>query len=125
MHKPLLILKNTEERTAQRKAESQACKTGIPHVVRNAFENRYGVSLEDVRIHYNSSKPAELNADAYTQNNHVYIGPGQEKHLNHELGHVIQQKSGRIPATQIINGQPVNDDPRLERDADIIGSLSG
>jgi hypothetical protein len=47
--------------------------------------------LDGVRVEYNSDKPAQLGAKAYTQGSRVYIAPGQEKHLGHELGHVIQQ----------------------------------
>ena len=76
-----------------------------------------GGVFDDVIIEYNSKKPAQIQALAYTQGNHVYIGPGQEKHLPHELGHVIQQKQGIVHPTAIINGMPLNDDPVLEKDA--------
>lgn len=46
---------------------------------------------------------------AYTQIPQVHIGPGQERHLRHELGHVVQQKQGIVRPTTWINGLPVND----------------
>ena len=76
------------------------------------------MSFADVRVHYNSSKPGEVGALAYTQGSQIYVGPGQEQHLPHELGHVVQQKEGRVRATTIVNGYQVNDDPVLEREAD-------
>ena len=92
-------------------------RTGIPAHIKNIAEQRSGLSFDDVRVHYNSSKPAQLQALAYTQGNEVYIGPGQEKHLMHELGHVVQQKQGRVRANKTIRGMPLNDEARLEREA--------
>lgn len=93
-------------------------RTGIPLTLRNQFEAASGLSFEDVRIHYHSHKPERLQALAYTQGNHVYIAPGQEKHLRHELGHVVQQKRGLVRTTAWINGLPVNDDRGLEQQAE-------
>lgn len=92
--------------------------TGIPGAVQAKFETASRLSFEDVRVHYNSPRPAQLGAYAYTQGSQVYIGPGQERHLEHELGHVIQQKQGIVKADGYINGVPVNRDPGLERAAD-------
>lgn len=93
-------------------------KTGIPDTMKTRFENLSGFSFDDVRVHYNSDKPAQLQALAYTQGNQVYVAPGQEKHLGHELGHVVQQKQGRVYPTITQNGLPVNDDAALEAEAD-------
>ncbi len=82
------------EKTVQKKEPEKTAaspnKTGIPDGVKTRFENLSGFSFDDVRVHYNSSKPAHLSALAYTQGNEVHIAPGQERHLNHELGHVVQ-----------------------------------
>ena len=103
---------------------SKGNMTGIPTSMKNYYETASGLSFDDVRIHYNSGRPAQLWALAYTQGNHVYIGPGQEQHLPHELGHVIQQKTGRVPVTGYINGLPLNDSPALEQQADAISSMT-
>lgn len=95
-------------------------KTGIPHKMKANFENSSGFSFNDVRVHYNSEKPAQLRAHAYTQGNEVYVAPGQEKHLPHELGHVVQQKSDTVKPTGEIGGLPLNDDEEMENDADSI-----
>lgn len=74
-------------------AESSIVKsnnTGIPAEMKERAETASGLSFDDVRVHYNSGKPSQLNALAYTQGNQVYIAPGQEQHLGHELGHVVQ-----------------------------------
>ena len=92
--------------------------TGIPTQMKLDFEQRSGLSFDDVRVHYNSDKPRRIGALAYTQIPPVHIGPGQEEHLRHELGHVVQQKQGIVRPTTWINGLPVNDSPGLERAAD-------
>lgn len=104
-------------------ARQTADQTGIPTQMRREFEERSGLSFEDVRIHYNSDKPGRVGALAYTQGTDVYMGPGQSRHLRHELGHVIQQKLGRVPQTGRVGGLPLNDSPRLEQEADAGGGI--
>lgn len=97
-------------------------KTGIPRGIQRGFEQSSGFSFGDVRVHYHSQKPAQLRAHAYTQGNEVYIAPGQEKHLPHELGHVVQQKRGGVKPTGEIGGTALNDDPAMESGADRIAA---
>ncbi len=78
--------------------------------------------MDDVTIHYNSKKPSQVQALAYTQKNDVYLGAGQENHLGHELWHVVQQKQGRVMPTTQVNGFQVNDNPALEHEADLYGA---
>lgn len=61
-------------------------RIGIPAQLKERMEQHTRLSFDDVRLHYNSDKPAKLGAFAYTQGNQVEIGPGQERHLPHELG---------------------------------------
>ncbi|MDE6433956.1 MAG: DUF4157 domain-containing protein [Lachnospiraceae bacterium] len=93
-------------------------RTGIPDDLLQRAEEKAGMSFEDVRVHYNSAKPMEVGARAFTQGNHIYIGAGNEDCLKHELGHIPQQEMGRVPVTTTIGGYAVNDDPVLEREAD-------
>lgn len=97
--------------------------TGIPTQMKLDFERRSGLSFDDVRVHYNSDKPAQLQALAYTQGTQVYVGPGQERYLPHELGHVIQQKAGVVRPTKIQNGSRINDSLKLEKMADQITAI--
>lgn len=99
-------------------SDEQNNQTNIPALLKKQIEKQSGLSFNDVRVHYNSSKPAVFQALAYTQGNQVYIGPGQEKHLMHELGHVVQQKRGLVRPTNYINNTAFNTDPKLEQDAD-------
>ncbi len=109
-------LTKNEERIVRKNLPQN--RTGIPVRLKERFERGSGFSLEDVRVHYRSDEPAKLGALAYTQGSHVYLGTGQERFLSHELGHVIQQKRGNVPPRGSINGAGINDDPRLEREAD-------
>lgn len=108
-----------KEKTEKKRAAAN--RTNIPTHIKNRVESAANVSLDDVSVHYNSSWPERYGALAYTQGNQVHIGPGQERHLPHELGHVVQQKLGRVSATKVENGYALNDDPVLERQADRIG----
>lgn len=102
----------------QSKRESKQNLTGIPMQMKEDFEQRSGLSFDDVRVHYASDRPARFGALAYTQGNQVYIGPGQEKHLSHELSHVVQQKLNMVRPNGTVNGEPLNDDSALEQAAD-------
>jgi hypothetical protein len=116
-------LMSARMQTAQAPIQKQANKTGMPDQLKSGLEGSSGFDLSDVRVHYNSSKPAQLAAHAYAQGNDIHIGPGQEKHLPHEGWHVIQQKQGRVkPTMQAETGAFVNDDVGLEREADVMGS---
>lgn len=77
--------------------------------------------LSGVQVHYNSSLPSKVDAEAYTQGDHIYLAAGQERHLAHELGHVVQQRRGHVPTTERIGGLSANTDPALEREADVLG----
>jgi len=112
----MVAVHENKEHIVLKEARSKA--TGIPDYLKNHAEKRSGVSLDDVRVHYGSSKPAQVNALAYTRGSHIYIAPGQERHLKHELGHVIQQKTMNVRPTRKINGMWINDDEKLERQAD-------
>lgn len=50
--------------------------TGLPDQLKSGVENLSGVSLDDVKVHRNSDKPAQLNAHAYAQGTDIHLGPG-------------------------------------------------
>ncbi len=112
-------LAREEEEPLQQKPNN----TGLPDNLKSGVENLSGYSMDDVKVHYNSSQPATLQAHAYAQGTDIHIAPGQEKHLPHEVWHVVQQKQGRVKPTMQMKGTvPVNDDVGLEKEADIIGN---
>ena len=97
--------------------------SGLPDSLKSGVENLSGLSMDDVKVHYNSDKPAQLNAHAYAQGTDIHLASGQEKHLPHEAWHVVQQKQGRVQPTTMMKAKvPVNDDQGLEKEADVMGA---
>lgn len=114
---------NARAETVQRKPTRS---DGLPDPLRANMEAMSGIALDDVRVHRNSDKPAQMQAHAYAQGTDIHLGPGQEKHLPHEAWHVVQQKQGRVRATwQMADGTQVNNSSTLEREADIMGAGAG
>lgn len=108
--------------STQQSAPPPPNQTGMPDQLKTGLESLSGYSMDDVRVHYNSSKPAEVGALAYAQGNQIHLGPGQERHLPHEAWHVVQQKQGRVkPTMQMRGAVNINDDVGLEREADVMG----
>jgi len=109
--------------TVQKKEDKSENKTGLPDNLKSGIESLSGVDISDVKVNYNSNKPAQLNAHAYAQGTDIHVAPGQEKHLAHEAWHTVQQKQGRVqPTTQMKESVPVNDDAGLENEADVMGA---
>ncbi len=100
-------------------------KTGLPDNLKSGIESLSGMSMDHVKVHYNSAKPAQLAAHAYAQGADIHVGPGQEKHVPHEAWHVVQQAQGRVkPTTQFKQEVPLNDEVGLENEADLMGAKS-
>ena len=97
-------------------------QTGLPDSLKSGVESLSGFSLDDVRVYYNSPKPMNLNALAYTQGTDIHVAPGQERHLPHEAWHVVQQKQGRVQATMQMKNAQINDDAGLEQEATQMGA---
>lgn len=103
----------------QQQQKQEGNKTGIPDNLKASIEYMSGFSLNHVRVHYNSEKPAQIGALAYTDGNNIYIAPGQEQSLSHELWHIVQQMKGDVKEkTQFGGGMPGNQDKKLEDNAD-------
>ncbi|MFN3240603.1 MAG: DUF4157 domain-containing protein [Planctomycetota bacterium] len=96
--------------------------TGLGRGLRQGLEELSGLDLGHVRVHRNSTLPSSLQASAVAQGNRIHLAPGAESHLPHEGWHVVQQLQGRVPRTSSVGGTPINDDPRLEREADVYGT---
>jgi hypothetical protein len=103
--------------------EEKPNNTGLPDQLKSGIESLSGISMDHVKVHHNSDKPAQLQAHAYAQGNEIHLGAGQERHLPHEAWHVVQQAQGRVkPTMQMKAGVPVNDDEGLEAEADVMGA---
>lgn len=102
-------------------SEPAPARTALPETLRAGMQALSGVNLTQVQVHYNSSKPAQLQAHAYAQGNDIHLAPGQERYLPHEAWHLVQQRQGRVKATAEAGGVAINDNPGLEREADQMG----
>lgn len=102
--------------------QKKANNTGLPDRLKEGIESLSGLDMSDVRVHRNSSKPAALQAFAYTQGTDIHVAPGQERHLPHEAWHAAQQKQGRVRPTGKVDGTPMNDSTALESEAGVMGA---
>lgn len=113
------------QQTAQleQPAASKPNHTGLPDNLKTGIESLSGMSMDNVRVHYNSAKPTQLNALAYAQGTDIHVASGQERHLPHEAWHVVQQAQGSVrPTMQMKESVSVNDDKGLEREAHVMGA---
>ncbi|MEG3928236.1 DUF4157 domain-containing protein, partial [Microcoleus sp. D3_18a_C4] len=100
----------------------------MPEPVQQKMEGAFGADFSGVRIHEGPQAKA-INAIAYTQGENIHFQPGKyqpdtqsgQELLGHELTHVVQQKAGRVTVPQG-KGSPINADPGLESEADILGA---
>lgn len=101
----------------------------MPSDVRVKMEESLGADFSAVRIH-EGPEAAAMGALAYTQGTDIHFAPGQyqpssqagQELLGHELTHVVQQSQGRVNTTRQAKGVAINDDPGLEREADVLGA---
>jgi len=121
---PLMLKKSNDNGIAFDKdiVQKRENNTGLPDNLKSGIESLSGYSMDDVKVHYNSSKPTQLNAHAFAQGTDIHVASGQEKHLAHEAWHVVQQKQGRVQTNRQMKGNVnINDDVGLEREADVMG----
>jgi hypothetical protein len=95
--------------------------SGLGEELQAGIESLSGQSMDDVKVHYNSPRPAQLQAHAFAQGNDIHLATGQERHLPHEAWHVVQQKQGRVKPTTQMKSTYINDDTALETEADRMG----
>lgn len=106
-----------------RGARSPRDETGIPAELRRGVESLSGESLADVRVQYSSPLPRRYGAVGLAQGSEVHLESGHERHLPHELWHVVQQKQGRVRPSGD-GASLVNSAPQLEREADRMGAMA-
>ncbi len=101
---------------------------GISEGVLQKMENSFGEDFSDVKLFTNSQSAQDLEALAYTQGNEIHFAPGEDPYSNkgqeilgHELSHVIQQREDRVETTHQEQGQNINNNDHLEKEADTQG----
>lgn len=119
----LQVTDNNYDEQQQQSIQKRENNTGLPDNLKSGIENLSGYSMDDVKVHYNSDKPAKLLAHAYAQGTDIHMGSGQEKHLPHEAWHVVQQKRGKVkPSTQLKGKVAINEDSGHEAEANKMGA---
>lgn len=96
--------------------------------LRTQMEKSFRTDLSGIRLHEDPSADA-MDSLAYTRGADIYVAPGHyqphsgsgKRLLAHEIVHVIQQRAGRVPSPDAVEGVPVNEDHNLEREADRLG----
>ncbi|MEM4989792.1 DUF4157 domain-containing protein [Collimonas sp. H4R21] len=106
----------------QRGEAAAVSRSGLPDDLKAGIEGLSGLALDQVKVHYNSARPAQLQAHAYAQGSDIHLAPGQERRLPHEAWHLVQQAQGRVAASMQDKGVALNDDCRLEQEADVMGA---
>lgn len=106
---------------AARSGGSSRAARGLPEDLKTGIESLSGLSMDGVSVHYNSPKPAQVDALAFAAGSEIHMGPGSEEHLPHEAWHLVQQRQGRVAPSMNIGGMGVNTDVSLEREADVMG----
>ncbi|MBL8788674.1 MAG: DUF4157 domain-containing protein, partial [Deltaproteobacteria bacterium] len=101
----------------------------IPDQVRGRFEQAFGQSFSDVRIHRGSAQATGIGASAFARGTDIHFAPGRFDPdsssglavLGHELTHIVQQRAGRVAIPQG-KGTHVNVERNLESEADLLGA---
>jgi hypothetical protein len=92
--------------------------TSLPEKLKISFELLSRLSLDDVRVHYNSD-------ESYTKGKDIYLAHERgEECLAHEVWHVVQQMRGQVKPTIELGGEKRNNDRNLEKEADMMGKLA-
>jgi Domain of unknown function (DUF4157) len=110
------------EKKNDRPVQRQTNRTGLPNRLKNGIERLSGHDMSHVNVNYNSAKPAQLQAAAYTKGSDIHVARGQQKHLAHEAWHVVQQMENRVKPTMQFGGERINDNKGLEKEADVMGA---
>lgn len=113
----------TKDAIQKKQSENMAAQQNQNSVSDGISAQHYrlsGIAFGDAGVYYNFGKSAQLQALAYTQGGQVYVEQGQEKHLGHELGRVVQQKENAVSPTQRLNGVWINDAPVFEDAEDLL-----
>lgn len=75
----IIILNNSLQKKANPESGQGKNNTNLPDNLKSGIEDLSGYSMDNVRVHYNSNQPAQLQAHAYAQGTDIHLGQGQCK----------------------------------------------
>jgi len=101
----------------------------LPRDLQRSLEPLFQTSLSNVDVVPNSALPGRMNAAASAAGDEIHFAPGMYRPdqeagrelIGHELGHVAQQRQGRVEPDRVEGDMGVNADAGLEREADALG----
>lgn len=116
----------TSEEPKKKTRSSSPPANGIPDSIRAKMESVFNIDVSSLNIVQNSGAAKAAGALAFAAGNTIHFAPGQfspetpqgQHLLGHELAHVVQQREGRVQANGEMNGMAINNDQRLEAEAD-------
>ena len=115
--------------TAKEKRNRKGNKA-LPEGLNTNLEHSFGFDFSKVKIFKNSHRAEQMDARAFTQGDQVHFAPGEfnpnsetgKNLIGHEFTHVVQQHAGMVTPTAVMGkGLLVNNDARLEQEADYFG----
>lgn len=95
-HTPWHVAPGGDSTTARSAASEgyQPNNTGLPDNLKAGIEELSGQDMSHVRVHFNSSRPAQLEALAYTKGTEIHVAPGQERHCRMRPGMWCSKSKG-------------------------------
>ena len=113
--------KESDNRIQEISIQKKENNKGLHDDLKLGIESLSGHSLDNVKVHYNSDKPAQLHSNSYYQGTDIHLEDNQQKYLPHETSHVVKQKQGRVIPTMQMKGEiNVNYDKGLEKGVEVI-----
>lgn len=98
------------------KKEMPEKQAGIPSDLKSEAQRKSGCDLSNVKVYYNSMRPAHYQAAGIAQKDTIYLAPFHENKLRHEVAHIVQQKQNIIPDSN--SSGSVVSNQRLEQEAE-------
>src|SRR5262245_47522073 len=90
-HAQLLALQRSAGNGAVSALVAGRAGAGLPPGLKSGVESVSGISMDGVRVHYDSPRPRRVSALAFTEGSDIHLASGQERHLPHEAWHAVQQ----------------------------------
>src|SRR5689334_18016489 len=73
---PRMATQRAQVAAIQDSPRMTAQQQGLPDSLKAGIESLSGMSMDHVKVHYNSSQPAQLQALAYAQGSDIHLAPG-------------------------------------------------